>query len=136
MSLRLGLTSFVLLSTLCSLTHAENWPRFRGPTGQGISSETKLPVEWDGSKSIAWKTPIPGDGWSSPIVWNDRVYVTAATDNGEACHILALDRDTGGIVWDREVFRQELKRKENKNSFATPTPCTDGERIYAAFADG
>jgi len=124
------------LMPLATGLHAENWPRFRGPTGQGVSTETDLPLEWDAAKNVAWKTPIPGDGWSSPIVWDDRVYVTTATDNGESCHILALDRGTGRIVWDREVFRQELKRKENKNSFATPTPCTDGERIYACFADG
>lgn len=119
-----------------STATAENWPRFRGPTGQGHSAETGLAVEWTAEKGIAWKTPIPGAGWSSPIVWENRVYVTSALDDGSACHLLALDRDTGAIVWDREVFKQELKRKENKNSFATPTPCTDGKRVYVCFADG
>lgn len=119
-----------------STATAENWPRFRGPTGQGHSSETGLAIEWNTETGVTWKTPIPGAGWSSPIVWENRVYVTSALDDGSACHLLALDRDTGAIVWDREVFRQELKRKENKNSYATPTPCTDGDRIYVCFADG
>jgi outer membrane protein assembly factor BamB len=115
---------------------AENWPRFRGPTGQGHSQATNLPVEWSAEKGIAWKTPLPGEGWSSPIVWNDRVYVTAARNEGRDCHVVALDLATGNVVWDRLVFSQTLKRKEQKNSFATSTPCTDGERIYACFADG
>lgn len=119
-----------------STAAAENWPRFRGPTGQGHSAETGLAVEWTAETGIAWKTPIPGAGWSSPIVWENRVYVTSALNDGSACHLLALDRDTGAIVWDREVFKQALKRKENKNSFATPTPCTDGKRVYVCFADG
>ncbi len=119
-----------------STAMAENWPRFRGPTGQGHSGETGLAVEWTTEQGIAWKTLIPGAGWSSPIVWENRVYVTSALDDGSACRLLALDRDTGAIVWDREVFQQELKRKENKNSYATPTPCTDGQRIYVCFADG
>ncbi len=115
---------------------AEDWPRFRGPAGQGVSTETNLPLEWSASKNVAWKAAVPGEGWSSPIVWQNRVYVTTATDDGATCRLLALDRESGQIVWNRELFHQELKRKENKNSFATPTPCTDGQRIYACFADG
>jgi len=115
---------------------SEDWPRFRGPTGQGHSTETGLPIEWSTENHVAWKTPIPGAGWSSPIVWQGVIYLTTATEEGAACHVLALDQATGKILWDKAVFRQELKRKENKNSFATPTPCTDGRRIYASFADG
>lgn len=115
---------------------SEDWPRFRGPTGQGISTETHLPNEWSAEKGVAWKTAIPGEGWSSPIVWQGHIYLTSATDGGASCHVLCLDQSTGKILWDREVFQQELKRKENKNSFATPTPCTDGENVYACFADG
>jgi outer membrane protein assembly factor BamB len=117
-------------------TSAENWPRFRGPSGQGHAASTNLPIEWSTDQGIAWKTPISGEGWSSPIVWNNQVFVTSAQDEGRECHVLALDLATGNVLWDRLVFAQSLKRKEQKNSFATPTPCTDGERIYACFADG
>lgn len=131
-----GLVGGLVSALSATPAAADDWPRFRGPTGQGHSRETGLPVEWSTEKNVQWKTPIPGAAWSSPIVWKDRIYLTTATDDGATCRLLALDFDTGRVVWDRELFTQELKRKENKNSFATPTPCTDGERIYACFADG
>jgi len=115
---------------------AENWPRFRGPTGQGISSEENVPLQWSADSNIVWKTEIPGAGWSSPIVWDDRVFVTTATENGTKCRVLCLDRKGGGILWDKQVFEQVPRRKENKNSYATPTPCADGQRVYAVFGDG
>jgi len=126
-----------LLLALCGAPLlAEDWPRFRGPTGQGISAETNLPTQWSATENIAWKTPIPGQGWSSPIVAGDRVFVTTAADNGISCRVLCLDRKTGQILWNKEVFQQTLKRKEGKNSFATPTPVTDGSLVYAVFCDG
>jgi outer membrane protein assembly factor BamB len=115
---------------------AENWPRFRGPTGQGISSETGLPTEWSAEENIAWKTPIPGEGWSSPSVFDDRIFVTSATDEGKSCHVICVDRKSGEIVWDKEVFTQVPKHKREDNSYATPTPVTDGKHVYAVFSSG
>ncbi len=115
---------------------AENWPQFRGASGQGISWEKNLPLHWTAESNVIWKASIPGEGWSSPIVWNDHVLVTTATDRGTKCHVLALDRKTGRLLWDQEVFEQEPRRKEGKNSYATPTPATDGKRVYAVFGDG
>ena len=123
-----------LLSTL--LLSAGNWPQFRGPTVQGLSTEKNPPLKWSATENIAWKTELPGESWSSPVVWGDRVFVTTATDSGESCHVLSLNRQTGKILWDREVFKQVQRRKQARNTFATPTPATDGERIYAAFNDG
>jgi outer membrane protein assembly factor BamB len=126
-----------MLSLAVVSLNAENWPQFRGPTGQGISSEQGVPTRWSSTDNVAWKTPLPGEGWSSPIVWGDRVFVTTATDNGVSCRVLCLDRVTGQILWNREVFTQTLTgRKEERNSYATPTPATDGKRIYAVFFDG
>jgi outer membrane protein assembly factor BamB len=121
---------------LAASAFSENWPRFRGPTGQGISTETGLPLEWNGSNGIKWRAEIPGEGWSSPIVWNDRVFVTTATDGGTSCRVLCLDRASGQELWNTEVFQQTPKRKEGKNSYATPTPVTDGESVFAVFGDG
>jgi outer membrane protein assembly factor BamB len=115
---------------------AENWPGFRGPTRQGISSETNLPLHWGAESNVLWKTAIPGIGWSSPIVWNDRVFVTTATDNGTSCRVISLDAKSGKILWSKEVFQQVPRRKEGKNSYATPTPTTDGRNVYAVFGDG
>lgn len=115
---------------------AENWPGFRGPTRQGHSSEKNLPLAWSSETNIVWKTPVAGEGWSSPIVWDERVFVTAATENGTQCHIIALDRRSGKILWDTTVFTQTTRRKEGKNSWATPTPATDGKAVYAVFGGG
>jgi outer membrane protein assembly factor BamB len=115
---------------------AENWPQFRGPTGQGISTETNLPTRWSVTENVDWKTEVPGEGWSSPIVWEDRIFLTSATEAGISCRAICLDRKTGRILWNTEVVKQTPTRKENKNSFASPTPITDGERVYVVFADG
>ena len=118
------------------VAQAENWPGFRGPGRQGVSTETGLPLKWSTTENIAWQTDIPGLGWSSPIVWGDRIFLTTATDDGASAHVLALDAKSGKILWDREVLKQELKRKEKRNSYATPTPVTDGKQVYAVFGDG
>jgi outer membrane protein assembly factor BamB len=115
---------------------AENWPGFRGPTGQGRSSETNLPRHWTATSNIVWKTELPGQGWSSPVVWGNRVWISATTADGARCHLICFDRDSGKVLWNQQVFEQVPLRKENKNSQATPTPVTDGERVYAVFGGG
>ena len=126
----------LLLLAAASAIHAENWPRFRGPNGQGISSEKNLPTRWSATENIAWKTEIPGEGWSSPIVWGDKVFLTATTDRGVSCHVICFNKADGAIVWNKKVFDQQTTRKEGKNSYATPTPVTDGNAVYAFFASG
>ena len=126
----------LLVALPCFTVLAENWPSWRGPTGQGISKETRLPLHWSATSNVVWKSAIPGESWSSPIVWEDRVFVTTTTQNGAKCHVICLDRRGGGEIWRKEVLEQIPLRKEGKNSFATSTPCTDGERVYAVFGDG
>ena len=125
----------IVLVCLPVLARGEEWPRFRGPTGQGVSAEKSLP-KWSRSENILWTANIPGDGWSSPIVWDDRVFVTTATEDGQSCRILALSRVDGKTLWNVEVCRQKRMNKNGKNSYATPTPVTDGENVYAVFNDG
>jgi outer membrane protein assembly factor BamB len=137
---RLSATALLVLLAARSAS-AENWPGFRGPTGQGISSEKNLPLKWsrtDGGKgeNIAWRVPVPGVGHSSPIVWGDKVFLTATSSDGVACRVLCFNRGDGKLSWDREVFKQEPKRKEARNTHATPTPVTDGEKVYAFFGGG
>ncbi len=114
----------------------ENWPGFRGPTGQGISHEKNLPLTWSLHENLAWRTQVPGAGWSSPIVWEDRVFVTSASVDGTSCHVLCFDAANGNVVWDKEAFRQAESHKMAENSHATPTPVTDGKLVYAAFNGG
>src|SRR5688500_18435437 len=123
------LLAFALQSPVpCAL--AENWPQFRGPTGQGVSGEKSLPTQCSATENVAWKTPIPGEGWSIPIVLGDHVFLTATTTGGSKCHLIAIDRRSGKILWNKEVLTQETRRKEQKNSYATPTPVTDGKLVF------
>jgi len=115
---------------------AENWPGFRGPTRQGISNEKGLPTQWSESSNIVWKTPIPGDGWSSPIVFDDHVFVTTATEEGASYRLLCLDRKTRAILWDKEILRQKPGHKQGLNSYASSTPVTDGKNVYIVAFDG
>lgn len=134
---RSSIVACLALLLVCAYSaHAENWPGFRGPTGQGLSSDKNLPTEWGAGKNVAWKAPLTGEGHSSPIVWNKRVFLTAARDNGTSCRVMAFDRDSGKVLWDVEVFKQNTPRKQERNSLATPTPVTDGQRVYAFFGGG
>ena len=127
---------FALLCVLVALAipaRAENWSGFRGPTGQGISTERNLPAEWGRDRNIAWKAELAGEGHSSPVVWEKHVFLTAATDGGKTCRVLAFDRDSGRRLWDVEVFKQNTPRKQERNSLATPTPVNDVVRVYAYY---
>ena len=118
----------IILSIFCVFTFvtvssqmSENWTQFRGPNGQGISKAVDLPVSWSDEENIAWKTNIPGEGWSSPIVWNDHIFLTTATEDGKNCHVIAVDRKTGKLLWDKIVFTQKPQQhRHDMNSYATP----------------
>lgn len=125
-----------MLLISAAVLHAENWPEFRGPTHQGVSSEQKVPLHWSSESNVLWQAAIPGESWSSPIVWGDRVFITTATDSGATCRVLSLDRKSGRVIWNQEVFQQVPRHKQRRNTDATPTPATDGERVYACFGDG
>jgi len=121
------------------LAWSEDWPEFRGPTGQGHSTERGLPVEWSESKNVVWKTRVPGLGWSSPVVSGGRVWLTTAIkERGGSLRALAFDVETGRELVNVEVFRTRSGDPLNpKNSLASPTPIVDGDRVYVHFgADG
>jgi outer membrane protein assembly factor BamB len=136
---RILLAAFTWLA--CASAPAADWPEFRGPDGQGHAEEHGLPVLWGPMKNVAWKVAVPGNGWSSPIVFKGRVYLTTAVPptggrKGElSLRALCLDAKSGTVVWDREVFRQAAGAPgiHGKNSHASPTPLTDGERLYVHF---
>jgi outer membrane protein assembly factor BamB len=95
-----------------------------------------VPTQWSVTSNIRWKTPIPGEGWSSPIVFGDRLFVTTALEGGSSFHMICLDRPSGKVIWDKELTRQKAGHKQPNNSYATPTPATDGTRIYVPACDG
>lgn len=144
-----------------TLSAAENWPQWRGPGGQGISTEARLPTEWTATKNIAWKTELP-PGHSSPIVWGDRIFVTSAVegdsvpgakaightvdgqpwihpdsvaaDRKHMLKVIALDVKTGKVLWDRTAYEGTVyDARHRRSSFAGPTAVTDGGMVYAYF---
>jgi outer membrane protein assembly factor BamB len=114
------------------LASAQDWPRFRGPNGTGVSETTGLPVEFGPDKNLVWRREIPF-GRSSPIVTKDRVFLTAI--DGDKLITLSLDRVTGRTIWRREIIRNRAHKVFKGNDTGTPTPATDGANVYAFFPD-
>ena len=114
---------------------AENWPGWRGPRGDGTSLETSAPTKWSGTENVVWKTPIPGNGHSSPIVWEDRIFLTTADVKTKDRLLVSLDRKTGRILWQKAVINAPLEAKQPENSYASSTPVTDGEKVYVTFLE-
>jgi outer membrane protein assembly factor BamB len=120
---------------------ARDWPEFRGPTGQGHSGEKALPLHWSPTKNVAWKQPIPGTGWSSPVISDGRIYLTTGAPTagdssaGQSLAAVCLDAQTGKIFWERKVFRESAGTASvhSKNSHASPTPLVHGGRLYVHF---
>jgi outer membrane protein assembly factor BamB len=138
-----SVTSVILVLAAVTLA-AEDWPQFRGPTGQGHATERGLPLEWSESHNILWKSPVPGFGWSSPVVAGGKVWITTVVEMKNERRVtaslraLAYDVETGREVVNTEVFQiTELGVINPKNSRASPTPIVDGEKVYVHFgADG
>jgi outer membrane protein assembly factor BamB len=127
------------ITALPGVGRAQDWPQFRGPDGQGHSPERNLPAEWSETKNVVWKTRVAGLGWSSPAVAGGRVWLTSATEDRDIfLRVLAFDMQTGAETVNVELFRLKNARDINpKNSFASPTPVVDGDRVYVHFgADG
>jgi outer membrane protein assembly factor BamB len=114
---------------------AEEWPGWRGPRGDGTSQETGIPVHWSKTRNIHWKTPIPGKGHSSPVVWGDRIFLATCLENEGKRMLLCLNRLDGRPLWQREVLAAALEPKHDLNSFASSTPVTDGEHVWVTFLD-
>jgi outer membrane protein assembly factor BamB len=126
--------SLVLVGAALS-ADARDWPEFRGPTGQGHSEEA-IPLEWSEERNIAWKVPVPGRGWSSPVISDGTIWLTTAVagDAEASLRVLAFDSETGNRTLDVEVFRLDDAELLNlKNSHASPTPVVTAGRVYVHF---
>lgn len=178
---RLAITLVLTAAALAGAGAADPiaWPQFRGPGGLGVADQAQLPLTWSSTENVAWATEVPGRGWSSPIVWRDRVFVTAAISPGPykepstgifgndfiaelikqglpqeevnkrvvardielanetadiSYMVYALDRRTGKIVWQQEAHKgKPFGGRHRKNTYASETPVTDGERLYVSF---
>src|SRR5262249_35528439 len=135
----------------------DRWPQFRGPGALGVADDPSLPDKWSTTENVAWKAEIPGTGWSSPVVWGDNIFVTSVISSAEGekpkkglyfggerpapadVHrwmVYCVDFKTGKIRWEREVHKGPPGSSRHlKNSYASETPVTDGERVYAYFGN-
>jgi outer membrane protein assembly factor BamB len=155
---RLAPITLSLTLALGAAVAAENWPQWRGPNGQGISTDTALPTEWAPDRNIAWKTPL-AHGYSSPVIWGDRIFLTAAIEGevvpgvipesvrikmphpdsvaGDRKHtlkLLALDAGTGKLVWERTAYEGPVfDARHRRSTFAGPSAITDGTKVFAYF---
>lgn len=130
----------LMLSLLIgSSLHAADWPQFRGPTGDGVSTAKNVPVEWSATEHVAWKQAVPGVGWSSPVLVGGRIYLTTAVGKDGApvsLRAMCFAASDGHTLWDAELFRPEAgpaKEMHGKNSLASPTPIVAGDRVYVHF---
>jgi len=168
MKLTVGAKSIIAVSAMTAVLGTSvgvlgaNWPQWRGPMGTGVSTEKNLPVEWSATKNIQWKAPIPGRGHSSPIVWQNRIFLTTAiegavvpgakavkhlmngkefvhpdsvgADRKQTFKVICLDRATGKILWEQIAFEgTPHDDRHRKSSYAASTPATDGKHVYTFF---
>ncbi len=134
------LPSFALLLVLvCALPGLraradDNWPQFRGPGGEGHSNSQGVPLTWSETENVRWKTPIHDRGWSSPVVWGQQIWMTTATADGSKMYAVCLDLQSGAVLHDIKLFENEKPSKiHDLNSYASPTPVIEPERIYVSF---
>ena len=150
------MTIALCLVSLSLTAYGENWTQFRGPGARGVAEAADLPTTWSTDENIAWQTPIPGRGWSSPVVFGDLVFISTVVNSGETeapkkglyfggerpdapvtphqWKVLALDRNTGEIRWEQVVHEGLPETSVHvKNTYASETPVTDGERLYVYF---
>ncbi len=112
----------------------ENWPAFRGPTGNGLAKSSSAPIRWSETENIRWKTAIHGKAWSSPVLWGKQIWMTTATPDGKELFAVCVDRETGRITLDRKVFDvPEPAFCHPFNSYASPTPVVEEGRVYVHF---
>jgi len=147
---------FVLVLTCAASADTDDWPQFRGARSDGLGEGATLPETWSTTENVVWKRDLPGWGWSSPVIWGNRIFVTAAVGERDRERLViggypggqvkvtdvhrwmiyCLDFETGKVVWEREAHKGVPPQPRHpKNSFASETPITDGERVYAYFAN-
>lgn len=131
---RLSVAAIGFILTIPTLVPAADWPEFRGPGGQGHSASTGVPLTWSETENIAWKVPLAGLGWSSPSIAAGQIWVTTATDRGHSLRAVAVDRETGKVLHDVEIFRLDDPGSIHaNNSHASPTPVIDGQRVFVHY---
>lgn len=123
--------ALLLVQVVSTNIQAEDWPRFRGTNGAGVSEATTVPVSWT-DEDYNWNVELPGVGHGSPVVWGEKLFVNCATDEGKTRLVQCRSTETGELLWAKE-FESTSHKAHKFNSFATSTPCVDAERVYISW---
>ena len=125
-----------VLPLICclSVVQAENWPQFRGPYFNGSTTESDLPESWSTTENVAWTADLPGPSAASPIVWEDRVFISSTDPENEDLLALCFDRKTGKQLWRNKVA--DGHNRDSRSTFAAPTPATNGEVVVFFYGNG
>lgn len=115
---------------------SQNWPCFRGPNGDGTSPEKNVPLKWDSVTNVVWKVRVPGSGYSSPVIWGERLFLTTAFADIQEKALLCYDVKSGKLLWQKTLLKAPFEKKHDNNGFASGSPATDGTRVYVSFLDG
>jgi outer membrane protein assembly factor BamB len=132
------LTDHVIATFLLLSVSAQdaNWTHFRGSNLDGISTEVNVPVHWSDSTHIRWKTPVHGKGWSSPVIFEDQIWITSAEEDGSGMYGICFDKNSGKILFDKKLIDPDtVFAKYTLNSYATPTPCIESGFVYLHFGN-
>jgi outer membrane protein assembly factor BamB len=122
------------LSNSGSLAMAENWPQWRGPQNNGISSERSIPIQWSQTENVVWRAAMPGQGGATPVVWDDRIFVTSA--DGDDLVLLCIETKGGKVQWKRKVTDGNQDARAGEGNSASPSPITDGKHVWVFFGTG
>ena len=116
------------------LTHAADWPNWRGPNHDGSSPETGLPTTFSKTEGVRWAVDMPGASAATPVVWGDKVFVSSTDENRQHLLALCLNRETGDVIWQKDIGPRI--KQDDRSNFASPSPVTDGERVYFFYGNG
>jgi outer membrane protein assembly factor BamB len=130
---RIALAGTVVFCCFARSATAENWPAWRGPAGTGVCNESHLPTRFGPTENVTWKLPLPEAGNSTPIVWDQHVFVTCPIDGGKIRSLMCFDRRTGKELWRHDVPYPHTETIHKDNTFCSGSPTTDGKLVYASF---
>ena len=123
-----------ILALLFARGVAADWPQFRGPDGQGHSDEQRVPIHWSEEKNVTWKSDVPGQGLSSPVISSNQIWMTSSEHEGKSLRAICLDKTSGRLLYNVEVLQPaEAGPRHKTNGYASPTPVLDGEHVFVHF---
>lgn len=132
--IRVAALANLIAAAQISAAITDNWPQWRGPAGNGISTETGIATEWSDSQNVKWRTPMPGQGGATPAIWEDRLFVTSA--DGDDLVLICLKTTDGSELWRQKVTDGNQDARAGEGNSASPSPATDGQRVWVFFSTG